>query len=71
MTQTEITFNSLMKKHLDWSSAVCFNLAIDGKDISCGLMGKLFNRLVDKDDYDPEDRQDIVDNLRGRLKKAQ
>jgi len=57
----EERFNKLQGKHPNWNSYLCFANAIANRKYS--KVKKWFNKLVDKDDYAPEDKKEILEFL--------
>ena len=52
-------FNALKKKEPYWGDIIIFNTCITDKLLSKYEIHQAFNRLVSKDDYDPEDKDEI------------
>ena len=54
-------FSEIQRLNPYWSSLVCFHEAIKNrKSLHPRLIRKYFNKLVDKDDYAPEDKNEVV-----------
>lgn len=61
MTEKEIkeSFNEILKDELYLSTLTIFNLLIKGKHLKNKTLKKLFNKLVDKEDYTTFDKPAI------------
>lgn len=56
-------FKNIQEKNPYWSSLICFMEAIRGQRFSKDTLYRYFNKLVDKDDYQKEQRKDILKNI--------
>ncbi len=56
-------FDKATKTHAHWSSYLCFCEAIKGQSFSQRTLHQWFHKLVEKDDYGPKDRKDILAHL--------
>ena len=54
-------FEEIQKKYPNASSYIHFVKAIKGREYSKRTIQRWFNELVDKDDYAPCEKRDIVD----------
>ncbi len=63
MKSVERRFNNIAMKNPNWSSYVCFSEAVAGQQFSRGSISKYFNKLVEKDDYDSEDKKELLKGL--------
>lgn len=53
-------FKSIMRKHPEWSSLVCFKTALMTHRLKYkSAIKRKFLQLVDPDDYDPKDRKQV------------
>jgi len=59
MTRNRAVFSKLKREHHDWSSHTCLCELLHDRGLGRMEIGRLF-KLVDKDDYDPEDRDEIL-----------
>jgi len=53
-------FERIQSKHPEWSSIICFNAATRGQGFSKKTMYRWFNKLVDPDDYAPDEKKQLV-----------
>ncbi len=56
-------FKIIKEKNSYWSTYVCFAGAISDQEFSERSIRKHFNNLVDKEDYLPSEKQDVVIHL--------
>ncbi len=63
MKSIERRFNLLEKKNPYWSTLICFSEAIYYQRFNRQAIQRWFNKLVDTDDYAPEDKKAILENL--------
>ncbi len=63
MRSIQARYNQFKTKHFDWSSLTCFDEAIRGQNFSEDMVSRWFNKLTNKDDYDKEQRKDILKNM--------
>ena len=71
MKSIERRFNNILKKNPYWSSYICFTEAIKGQNFSDQTMRHWFNKLVDKDDYDKNDKKALLSFLDGLTNSAE
>lgn len=53
----------MAKKYPHHSSLICFGRAILGQRLTKPAISKNFKKTVDKADYDPDDKKDILEHL--------
>ena len=63
MKSIERRFLKIWEKYPYFSSATAFYFAIAGQEFSDRCVSLWFDRLVDKDDYDPKNKREIVKDL--------
>lgn len=63
MKSIERDFKRISEGNPYWSSYVCFVEAIRGRKYNKRIIIRWFNKLVDKDDYDKEEKNDIIADL--------
>lgn len=63
MRSIERRFANLQEKRPLLSSFMNFSGAIKGQGFSAGMIGRWFNKLVDKDDYDRRDKKALLNHL--------
>jgi hypothetical protein len=63
MKSIERRFETIIKKYPYHSSFVCFGRAIKSEHFSRDMIKRWFNKLVDKDDYDPRDKRKLFDHF--------
>ena len=63
-------FEKCKKQHPFYSSIICFNMVLleNKKKIVASEAGRYFPLLVDKDDYEVEDREDLLESFKMILK---
>ena len=57
-------FEIIQDKYPAHSSFICFEKLIAGKNYKWNIVRKWFNKLVDKDDYDKDDKKEVLEFLR-------
>lgn len=65
MRSIEKRFILEQDKNPMFSTFINFSRAIDGQSFTEVVIKKWFNKLVDKDDYDPRDKKEIIEYLIG------
>lgn len=63
MKKIEDKFKQLLDNHSGWSSYVCFFFSIENRNIWKMELNRLFNKLVEKDDYNKSDKSEILSFL--------
>jgi len=63
MKSIERRFEVMVKKYPYHSSFICFARAVTGQKLSRDMIKRWFNKLVDKNDYDPKDKRKLFDQL--------
>lgn len=63
MKSIERNFNNISEKNPLWSTHTCFAKAVTGGNFTKYTLNRWFNKLVDKDDYAIEDKQDVLKYL--------
>ncbi len=64
-----VEFGNIEQRNPDWSTWTCFCEAIKGKkSLSRKVIRKYFNLLVDPEDYDAEEKSNLLDFLCQRAK---
>lgn len=63
MRPIEIRLAEIAKKHPHWSSWSCFIYIINGKGVGKQTISKLFDKLVDKNDYAKNERKELINYL--------
>lgn len=63
MRSVERRFKIIDKKHPDWSSFQCFEMAIAGQGFSKKNLYFWFNKLVEKDDYGKKEKRRHLNDL--------
>lgn len=53
-------YNKIVSKHNQWNSYTCFAEAIKWQKFSHRTIKHWFNRLVDKADYDPREKGELL-----------
>lgn len=53
-------FNELKEKKPNWSSLMIFNTCITGKKVGKMELGRAFNKLVDKEDWQGNPKDNIL-----------
>jgi len=71
MKSIERRFNLLKGKNPYWSTLICFSEAIYNQGFGEQAIHRWFKKLVDKDDYAPEDKRAILSFLKNLSKKAE
>ncbi len=71
MRSIERRFNQVGLKKPLASSYSCFFMAIEGQKLTKGMISRWFNKLVEKDDYDPKDKREIIKFLVKASNKAE
>ena len=56
-------FNYISERNPVWSSYICFCETISGRNLMPKLIKQYFNKLVDKDDYARNEKNDIIEYL--------
>ncbi len=56
-------FDNFQQKNPNLSTYINFAKAVRGQRFSRNAISKWFNRLVDKDDYSPKDRNQLIGEL--------
>lgn len=52
-----------MKLNPAISSYLAFSQAVRGQNFTKGMIARWFNKLVEKDDYDPADKKALISHL--------
>jgi len=60
MKSLERRFINLINKNPNWSTYTCFAQALINQNFQPSTVLRLFNKLVDKDDYDKKDKRAIT-----------
>lgn len=63
MRSIERRFQNIDKKHPEWSTYICFAEAISEQGFSEDRVRRMFNKLVDKDEYAQDEKKAIVKYL--------
>lgn len=66
MKRIDVMVNGIQRKEPDWSSFVCFAMIVLENFFSKTTIWQAFNRLVEKDDYAEEDKEEILEDLLSR-----
>jgi hypothetical protein len=64
-------YEEIRRKHPFWSSYICFAEVVTGKGFSTRMITHWFNKLVDKDDYNPPEKKSIIANLVNLTKRPE
>jgi len=65
MKSIERRFKKIESRNLFWSSYTSFSKAIMGQCFSEQTVAYWFKKLVNQDDYAPEDKKSVLDYLKG------
>ena len=71
MKSIERRFKKINKKNPYWSDNTCFAVAITDQNFSLQTIAKWFNKLVDKNDYDKNDKKEIRAFLKRLTKRPE
>ena len=74
MKSLERRFIHLVNKNLYWSTYTCFSQALINQNFQPSTVIRLFNKLVDKDDYEKKDKRAITAflfSLQNRLRTTE
>jgi hypothetical protein len=71
MRSIERRFKSILKKNPYLSTHSAFALAVDGQNFSRPMLHHWFNKLVDKEDYDPKDKKEVLAYIVSLSKKLE
>ena len=71
MRSIERRFNRMALKNPGWSSYVCFAEAVMGQQFNKSRLRHQFNKLVEKDDYVPEEKNQTFNYLWKLNKEAE
>jgi hypothetical protein len=63
MKSIQRKFESIKEKNPDWTSYTSFAQTISDQSFSEKLIRRYFNKLVDKEDYLPEEKKEILNHL--------
>ncbi len=63
MRSIERKFKKIEEKHPEWSSYICFAETISGQGFSEDRVKRMFNKLVDKEEYAQDEKRAIVKYL--------
>jgi len=63
MKSIERKYNKIAEKNPCWSSYVCFAEAIKNRKFGKQTINRWFNKLVEKDDYEKEEKKEILSHL--------
>jgi hypothetical protein len=63
MKSLQRRFNEIASEHQNWSSYLIFAEAIKKQKFSKRVIKEWFNKLVDKDDYAPKEKREILQFL--------
>ena len=63
MRSIQRRFDNFQKKNPNLSTYINFAKTVRGQRFSRYAISKWFNRLVDKDDYSPKDRNQLIGEL--------
>lgn len=63
MRSIQRRFEGLQEKHPNLSTYIIFAKAVRGQRFTRPIMTKWFKKLVDKNDYDPKDRNTLIREL--------
>jgi len=66
MRSLQRRFKIISQKHPFWSSLVCFERAIVGRNFKRRTLYYWFFQLVDRNDYRRKDSKDILDGLENK-----
>lgn len=64
MRSVQRRFNEIKRRNPYWGSYVCFVEAIHGQGFSKRVIYRWFNRLMDKEEFDQEERVAILRALK-------
>lgn len=64
MDSIQWKFVKNQKNHPFWSSYICFAQAILGNGYSSRVISYWFKKLVDKEDYNPKDKKELLKHLK-------
>jgi len=60
MRSVKRRFNNIIEKKPNWSSYLCFIETIKKQNFSSKIVKYYFNRLIDKNDYSPNEKREIL-----------
>lgn len=63
MRSIQRRFNETQSKNKDFSTYMSFARSIRNQKFSKDMIGRWFNKLVDKDDYNKKDKKTLLDHL--------
>jgi len=63
MLSIEQVFNNVQLKNPRLSSFICFSEALENRRLDQKTTRKAFNKLVEKDDYNPKEKSQILEFL--------
>ncbi len=69
MRSLERRFNNIAKLNPFWSSYLCFAEAVKNQEFSKRIIAKHFNNLVDKNDYNKQEKKELLKSLLSLSKK--
>ena len=55
------SFEKVVKENPSWGSIIVFNHIVDGKNFSHDRIARMFNILVDKEEYDKSEKKEILE----------
>jgi len=63
MKSIERIFNKVRKENPYWSDYIYFAEAIEGRKFLKQTIARYFNKLVDKNDYNPKEKKELLQQL--------
>ncbi len=64
-------FERIKEENPYWSSLICFTGAVWNQNFSRQAIHRWFNKLVDKDDYVPSDKKQVLSYIEQGSKRAE
>jgi len=63
MRSIERVFNKVKKENPNWSDYIYFAATVEDRNFSRQTIARYFNKLVDKNDYDPKEKKELLQQL--------
>lgn len=63
MRSLKARFKRISQKNPYWSDYICFAESVDGQKFSQSTISYWFKQLVDKEEYDPKNRNNLIRQL--------
>lgn len=71
MKSLERRFQAIRERNPYWGDLICFSEAVARQNFQPQIVARWFNQLVDKNDYLPRDKKDILIQLNNLSKSVE